>query len=554
MKKTALPAIFLICTVLSCDSTPKPKVPGTLGQGSIDELRYQVECGSPSSLNRAAELLGYEELRSSEQGRSLFSAAAAIVKSVYPDIPFPSSETPQGSLYGRIIREAERGVYLPPPASADFLENILPFLACYTEDLSVEISIRTLQDSLPHLERSARQNNASVLPPLFRGFVLEKTGEYVQSATAYRRALELDAGCYPAELGLVRLLQKEGKFNDALVVLNTLYSRFPENNSIRKQRARLYAEMRNWQQADTLITAILRQNNRDGEFLLLRAKILLDQGFFQQAQQPLDTYGSINAANRQYIFLRSRLQAEGLRNRDAAIDLLRPLVRSVPNDPEIAVYLASLLLKSSRKEDADEGRSILNRFLNNTNAAPEALFLAAVDSIEREAWREAKGFLDRLLTQRRNSSDLLNAWKTERALGNNAAALAHARELYNRDNPTDEEISAYVISLIDTGRQTEAASIIEERLASSPGGTRKSRYYYLRSRVRRDEDAVLNDLRSALFEDPKNLEALMAMFEVYHRRRDERRAVYYLRQALAIAPDNPQLKRYENEYRALLGP
>jgi hypothetical protein len=43
------------------------------------------------------------------------------------------------------------------------------------------------------------------------------------------------------------------------------------------------------------------------------------------------------------------------------------------------------------------------------------------------------------------------------------------------------------------------------------------------------------------------------MFEIYHRRREERRAVYYLKQALAIAPENPRLKRYEAEYSGLLG-
>jgi hypothetical protein len=43
------------------------------------------------------------------------------------------------------------------------------------------------------------------------------------------------------------------------------------------------------------------------------------------------------------------------------------------------------------------------------------------------------------------------------------------------------------------------------------------------------------------------------MFEIYHRRRDERRAVYYLKQALALAPGSPQLRRYETEYAGLLG-
>ena len=63
----------------------------------------------------------------------------------------------------------------------------------------------------------------------------------------------------------------------------------------------------------------------------------------------------------------------------------------------------------------------------------------------------------------------------------------------------------------------------------------------------------MNDLSSSLFEDPRNLDALTAMFGIYHRRRDERRAVYYLKQALAISPDNPQLRRYEAEYAGLLG-
>ena len=63
----------------------------------------------------------------------------------------------------------------------------------------------------------------------------------------------------------------------------------------------------------------------------------------------------------------------------------------------------------------------------------------------------------------------------------------------------------------------------------------------------------MNDLRASLFEDPRNLPSLIAMFDIYHRRKDERRAVYYLRQALALAPDNQRLKRYESEYAAALG-
>lgn len=520
-----------------------------------DDPRRQVELGSPSSLARAAELI--QNLEPSEQTKSgmaaLGAAALAILRVVYPDleVTFPVQEAPANTVYFRILRDAGRGIYTAPLSdSQDFLDHVLPFLAYYSENISAGPD--KLRSTLPHLEKAARLNGASVLPSLFRGFALEKTGDHAQAAAAYRRVLELDGGCYPAELGLARILHAQGNFDEEQNLLNGLSGRYPDSISVRKQLARLYAIQQNWQRAGPLIETILARNSRDGEFLLLRARILLDQGLFQQAQQSLDAYAGIDGSNRQYILLRARLQAQGLRNREGAINLLRPLISSDPNDIETALYLASLLMESSRKEEIDEGRLILNRFLG-VNATPEALALAAADSVRRENWREAKTYLDRLLSRRRTGADLLNAWKTERALGNAAAALSYARELYNQQSANDEAISAYVSSLIDTGRQAEAARIVDQHLASASGGTQKSLYYYLRSRLRTDEDAVLNDLRSALFEDPRNLEALISMFEIYHRRKDERRAVYYLKQALAIAPDNPQLKHYETEYRSLLG-
>jgi Tfp pilus assembly protein PilF len=247
------------------------------------------------------------------------------------------------------------------------------------------------------------------------------------------------------------------------------------------------------------------------------------------------------------------VQAEGYRNRDAALNYLRSILRNAPGDEEAAVYAARLLLDSARPEDQAEGRELLRRLLEAAAPSTAVEALGLQDAIGRENWQEAQGYLNRLLERRRSSQDLLNAYTVERGLGNNARALSYARELYERDAAGDEGITAYISALIDTGRQDEAGRMIEGRLSGAPGGPVKSRYYYLRSRIRAGEESVMNDLRSSLFEDPRNLSALIAMFEIYHRRRDERRAVYYLKQALALAPNNPQLRRYETEYAGLLG-
>jgi tetratricopeptide (TPR) repeat protein len=447
----------------------------------------------------------------------------------------------------------ERRVYTAPSPSGDFLEQVLPFLALYNYgNPGASVDAARYQVSLVHLEQAARLNGLSVLPPLFRGFAFEKTGNIKDAEASYSRALALDGGCYPAELGLARLLHAQGKYDDELGRLNGLLARNPGNMEIRKQLARTFMAKGDIQQADSLITEILRTESRNGEFLLLRSRIHLDRGQYQQAQGTLDTLAGIDSTNRQYIFLRARYQAEGQRNRTQAINLLQPLYRAQPDDSEITAYLAALLLESSRAEDIAEGRLLLNRLLTASSPSPEALSLAAADSIRTENWSGAKGYLDRLFQTRRERKDLLNAWQVERALGNYAAALSYARELYNQGGASSEEAAAYITALIDTGRQTDAQRIIDERLSSVPGGPEKSQYYYLRSRIRTNEDAVLNDLRSALFEDPRSLDALIAIFEIYHRKRDERRAVYYLKQALAIAPNNPQLNRYKTEYAPLL--
>jgi Tfp pilus assembly protein PilF len=426
------------------------------------------------------------------------------------------------------------------------LEYVLPFLAYY----GTEVPRAGLRNVLAYLDRAAQLNPRSVLVPLFRGFALEKTGDNSQAEEAYRQALDISATCYPAELGLIRLLMLQGA-DESLPRLQDLSRRYPGNREMKRLLIRLYADRQDWPGADGIIAEMLRQNSRDGEILLLRARILLDRGLFQQAQVSLDTYASIDTGSREYIFLRARIQAEAHRNREAALNYLRPLSRSYPADTEIALYMARLLLESPRTEENTEGKTILNRLLGDPS--PAVLALAVENSIGQENWKDAKAYSDKLLARQKNNRDLFNAYLIERALGNYAAALSHARELYNRDSSSEEAVSSYITALTETGRQSEASRIIEQGLAAVPGGTQKSRYYYLRSRLRTNEDALMNDLRSSLFEDPLNLDALIAMFEIYHRRKDERRAAYYLRQALTIAPNNPQLKRYEAEYRSVLG-
>ncbi|MCL2881059.1 MAG: tetratricopeptide repeat protein [Treponema sp.] len=556
---------FILLPLSSCRTvgpgTPIPSEPANKtdeespvkpqGTGIADEIRRLTESGIYSQMLQAIDIIRNQNLGATEFGRVMNAVNVTLIKKLYPDgtVSLPPVDFPQVHTYTKIIRDADQGKYTQPPASSnDYLELVLPFLA-----LSNETQPNPLIAALADLHRAYNLRPDAVLAPYFSGTVYEKTGNYPEAVTEYSRAWDISDECYPAALALARVYTAMGNTADALKLLSDLVIRYPDNVSVKRQYAIALYTSGDWSRAEPAIAEILQRNGRDGEFLLMRAAILIEQGHYIQAQTPLDTYASILPSNRQYLFLRARIQAEGYHNRDAALNYLRSILRTDPSDDEVSVYAAQLLMESPRTDDQAEGRELFRRLLAQPNPSPAVLSLGLQDAIYRESWREAQGYLSRLLDVRRSTQDLFNAYTVERGLGNNARALAYARELYERDTTNDAGVIAYISALIDTGRIDEAGKMIEGRLAAVPGGAQKSRYYYLRSRIMTGEDAVMNDLRSSLFEDPRNLDALTAMFEIYNRRRDERRAVYYLKQALAISPDNPKLKRYEAEYASMLG-
>ena len=525
---------------------------GGQGSGSLaEEIRGLTESGVLSQMLQALELIRGRDLTGSEFGRIMSGINVLIIRLVYPDTParLPPVDLPQTSTYTRIIREAERGVYIrPAPNSTDFFEYILPFLSV-NEQTPQDIQQSILRD----MERASSLRPNSVLPHYFRGLIHERARRWRDAEAAYRRVIEISSECYPAQIGIARIRRLAGNPREAAVLFSELAIRHPDSTDIRRELAVTLFENRDFPRALSAVDEILRIEPRNGEFLLMRAAILIEQGQYNQANASLDSYVSIDPNNRSYLYMRARIQAEGNRNRDSALNYLRSILRVNPDDTEALVYASTLLMESPRSADQAEGREFLERLRRTSGSSAEVLSLSLKDAIRRESWQEAQGFLNRILTIRRTVQDLTDGYYVERGLGNNSRALTYARELYERDTSNNDYTAIYISALIDNNRRDEASRLIESRLNSAPGGVVKSRFFFLRSRLHANQDAALGDLRSSLFEDPRNLDALIAMFLIYHNRREERRAVHYLRQALAIAPDYPQLQRYEREYASLLG-
>ncbi|GHV72064.1 hypothetical protein AGMMS49928_27300 [Spirochaetia bacterium] len=513
-----------------------------------------TESGLASSLRRGLELIRTRKLGSTEFGRVMTAVNVTLLQKLYvvPRNSLPVANPPPTHVYTRILQDAERGVYTQPPdSSRDYLEYVLPSLALIGGGRNDR-----LQRALEDLQKARRINGDSVLASWLLGLCLEQTGAMEEAAEEYRRVWESSRECYPAALGLARVLDTAGRKEEAHALLVEVFDTYPDSLTVRRQLALTYYHNRDWDLAEPLVTMALNRDNRDGELILIRAHIWVEQGQFLPAQGPLDQYAAINPHNPLYLFLRARLQFEGNRNRDAALSFIRTMLRSSSSPPsdEALIYAVRLLMDSSRPEDMDQGRDLLRSLLDQSEKPPlPVINLALDDAIRREDWPLGRVYAERLLEERRSLRDLFQAYTVEQGLGNSAAALAYIEELYTKSPDNNEWTAAYISALINAGRRVEAGRMIDSRLAGLAGGSLKGRYYFLRSRLRTGEEAAMNDLRSCLFEDPRNLDALIALFEIYHRRKDERRAVYYLKQALAYSPENPLLKRYEAEYAPLLG-
>ncbi|MDR0551680.1 MAG: tetratricopeptide repeat protein [Spirochaetaceae bacterium] len=531
------------------------------GAGAANEIRQLVEAGSPSSLRQALALITQNNAASVEYGRVMGGIANTLLEKVYGEEPDSIIHTdfPQTHKYVKIIRDGEAGRYtVPSSSSTDYLELTLPFLA-----LLNETQMNKLSAAIPDLEKAKRINPEGALAPCFLGMLYEKMPRFSSAASEYKEALAIAPDCHAATLGLARIMAADGWQDDAINLLTGLEQRYPDNLSIKRQLISIYINERQFDKANAALQQALALKQRDGELLLLQARYLIERGQAAQAQFTLDAYIQSNKETAAYSYLRARIAAEGYNNRAAALSVLRPVLRVYPNDFEIRLYTVKLLLESTNEQEYAEGRSMLAALLNSAGGSAysgntvstgysELLELAVQDAIRRSDWNAAKNYRDQIPEERLNSRDLLNSYEIEQGLGNKRGALSYARQMREKYPDNEDGNIAYITALIEAGQKAEASRVIDERLSKLGAGSFKSRYYFLRSRLQTKEDDMLGDLRSALFENPRNLDAIIALFEFYDKRGDERRAVYYLKQAAALSPANSTVKNYEKKYAGKL--
>ena len=279
----------------------------------------------------------------------------------------------------------------------------------------------------------------------------------------------------------------------------------------------------------------------------MRVRILVERKEYLKANSLLDAFATTNHTARDYLLLRSRVTREWTKNPVAASGFLQDAQRLYPDDPEVLLASAEICYQTNQSLNGLKGRDFVNRVLALEPSNAVALALLAQDYIVMKDWTSAVR-TGELLTASdpsvENRAILVRAYLGS---GDSARALGISRSLYTSLPGSDDVTTLYLDALIATGDAKTAASIINGRLDGAVPHFKSVLYYY-QSRIAPSADIRLSSLRSSLLADPRNIDALSAMYGWFMERKDYRMAQYYLKQVLALDPLN---KKYIDLQKSL---
>lgn len=538
--------IFFLMLFLSCVSNPSEAKGVALGTGSEISLllqkKRQIEealtMGSPDSIEKVMELTQKEDSLSEADNRIYTWLAYELARLVYPEMSMdlPAINiTPPDSVLVKLFIDARNGKITTPGPDTGPLYELFPSLVIFRLKTPAASGA-----ALTALERFNRFGQASALAELVRALALERSGDLNAALSAFVRAENLAPDCYPASIGRARILVEQSRGKQALDALANLSQAMTESIQVKRIKAQaLYLENR-WEEAWPLITAVLLADPMDSKFVLMRAHLLVERGEYKQASPLLDAYASINPGDRLYIMLRARSSFESAKDRRAAIAALKTGMQKYPEDIEMMSYGAEIMWGGD-KEDKLEAVKIAEKILSINNDNPKALKILLASYLAEGNNDKAATIADRILSTNTAFSDYESIYKAYYKTGRLPDAARIAEKWRVQEPASEAAALALAVSLIDNGKKLDAEQLITKLLSSKGSPAYRSNLYWLQSRLQNSEEAVLASLRSALVENGMNVDALIAISDIFIKKEDFQKARFYLKQAMTIAPDRPDI-------------
>ena len=516
-----------------------------------DDIVKKVEEGSPASISAAMTQMKKTEAELSESEKVLIFAAAEIMRILWPsqkitwNVYEVSDETP----YTGALKSVKNGIYDTSTGNTDFLSTFLPALVYLTPNITANVQAQCEQGLLDSL----KLNPSSVAANYLAGLYYEKKTEYEKSETYLKRAYD-NSQTIEIILEYAKVLSKNGKSALAEEVMKQADtgSSNSTNFAVLKQNAYIAFEKGDYAAAEEAVARVLQQTPNDLEFVLFRARIFIEKNDYIHAVSLLDMYARQNDTNIDYLILRARVQLDWSKNTNAATETIEKAMQLYPDNVDallIAARISSLTDGPVAGKYADELAAIV---LEKKPSNNDALVYALDGLVQRENWQEAYEISSSLVKKQPDNENLVLKHVTVcLKLNKKGEAMEIAQKAYAA-NPSSETITqTYILASTQILSRDESIRLIDSMLPSASSKI-KSYLYYRRSFLARSEDTALADLRSSLIANPRNSDSLFRLYEIYYDKKDYRKAQYYLKQVVAINPNDSSVRKLNEALTQLI--
>ncbi|MCR4940967.1 MAG: hypothetical protein K5930_12810 [Treponemataceae bacterium] len=505
---------------------------------------------SPLSLREAAKSLEKTDLAAyTEEEGVLLYIMSAVMKYAWPseDIDWVVPADLPDNDYTAAVESVKMGVYDTSAGNADFFTLVLPsLLLCAQKDRTGFFS-----DSKKALDEAASKYKDSVLLHYLYGILNSRMGNDAAALLEYEIAYTLDVSCFETSCAFANALIAADRIEDAKIIADRLYVVNPGNVDVLKLCALTSYNTGDMIAAESFVAQILQREPDNTEYVLFRAKILFNKGEYIKVSSLLDVYAKTNRTNRDYLLLKARLLMIWNKNTTSAASVIQDAISRYPDDEEVILLAASIASETGTMINGKTASELVLPVLRTDPGNPEALRVRVKEAVREEAWEEAYEYSSLLLVSDDSDSSKLLHVETCLNTSRITEASVLVRELYEKNNLDESVLEYYVKVLIAEGNSSQALAIIEKRIPAASSKL-KSSLYYERSRLQTSSDRILADLRSSLTSNPRNRNALFALYSYYMDVSDYRKAQYYLKQVLALDPSDQEIVELNSKLDVIL--
>ena len=517
------------------------------------DILSDVEYGSPESLKNAMSSLHKSSGDYSDAEKVLIYVATKIMQKAWPSqkISWENSKPPEDNPYVGAIKSFENGVFDSSTGNVDFLSTLLPTFVILNTTIIDSDATATMLLCASAIDSALELSPQSVIANYIAGLYYIYTQNYSASVKhlsyVYSKVPDVDE----ASIAYIKALRGNG---DLELAASILQNSFKDSNDLQflKQKAYVSFESKDFDSAELYVAKVLQQTPNDLEFLLFRAKILVEKKDYIHAVSLLDVYARQDSSSLDYLLLRALIQLDWSKNTSAATETIEKALQLYPENIDALMFAARISSVTDLPvagKYADELSAII---LEKSPSNPSAMEYALDGLIQRSNWEEAYPLAKKLVSQGNTSYDVMEKYVSVcLKLGKNNEAFDFAKKVYEQ-HPEDESVlQMYILAFVSSGNRENVMKFIDSKLPSS-NAKMKSFLYYARSFLQYNENNVLSDLRSSLISNPRNSDSLFRLYEIYYNKQDYRKAQYYLKQVLAINPNDSTVKKLNEALTKLI--